>query len=391
MTVRGDELFVDTRNAPWLDDHRPDYGAAVIPMTFLMEIVAATARASAPSRVVVGLRNVSVRSFVVVGAEPLRIRRRSEAMSDGTIAVTLLCWRDAARAELSREEPVAYGEVVLADTFPMPLPDAPAPLRAPQPWHDLYESGALFHGPAFQLMRQLELSPDGASALLDFGATQAPRGILHPVALDAAQHCLAAGRWREWCPEVQVPSGKVIPLILTEAHFYGPPPERGVGRAEMRPRGADGASRRPRCEFFIFGPAGIWAVIRIVYAVVPAGPLDAFPARDRRSFLRDRAYHAGVRVSSLDGDATVLTDEVLALANWVPRTIQIAYEITDAGDITLEVARREHAAHLLQVHPADVTFAGDEARSAARPGVTVRVTARRRGGEVRVDTAPVRS
>ena len=385
IDLRGDELFVGLERAPWLGDHRPDYGVAVLPMTGAIEIVAASAQAVSPGRRVVRVRDLSLRSWIVLDGAPRRLHRTVERRADGSILVTLSAWRDAARPALSRDEPVASAVVELAGAHPPPPPD-PAPLAAPEPVPDPYEAAELFHGPAFRLLSGLRADAGGASATVDFGASSAPVGVLHPVALDAALQAGAVKRWGEWCG-AEVGAGLCLPVRLVELSLHGPTPRSGLGRLEMRGRGVDGHPRFPVLEFSLHADGAVWARMTVVFVAVPEGPLDAFPQRARRAHLRDRARRPGVRVSTVRDGMTTLRDEDLAAAEWIPRTIQIAYGIEGAEDVAMAVAMREHAAGRLEVHPSEVAIEGAEARCPARPGAVLALRAAREGRVVTVRDA----
>ena len=394
MQVRGDELFVSLDRAPWLGDHRPDYGVAVLPMTAAIEIVAASAQAAAPAatragaragaggRRVVAVRDLSLRSWIVLDDGPQRLRRTLERDADGASAVTLSTWREAARAALSREEPVTRATVALADAWP-PAPPDPAPLAAPEPVPDPYEAAELFHGPAFRLLGELRADAGGASATIDFGGSPAPLGVLHPVALDAALQAGAVKRWGEWCG-AEVGAGKCLPVRLVELSLHGPAPRGGTGRLEMRGRGVHGHPRFPVLEFSIYAHDALWARMTVVFVAVPESRLDDFPQRARRAHLRDRARGTGVRVSAVDGGATVLTDEELAAAEWIPRTVRMAYGIEGAQDLALAVAMREHAAARFDVHPFEIVMEGEAASCPARPGARLALRGAREGRRVTV-------
>ena len=390
LDIRGEDVFVDLVRAPWIGDHRPDHGVAVLPMTAVVEIVAASAQAGAPGRKVARVSDLSLRSWIVVGEVPLRLRREVVRRLDGTYAVTLLAWREAARAALSRDEPVASGVVEFADTYPPPPAD-PEPLAAPEPVPDPYASAELFHGPAFRLLRAIRADGRGATAALDFAPPDgarvpAPTGVLHPVALDAALQVGAVKRWGEWCG-AEVGGGKCLPVKLRSLTLHGPTPEVGDGRIELRGRGVDGHPRFPLLEFSVYAGDRLWARMEVVFVAVPAGSLDAFPSLDRRAHLRDRVYVPGVRVSREAEGVTSLRDDDLAAANWIPDTIRTAYGIEAAGDPSAAVAMREHAAARFEVHPFEVAIEGVEARCAARPDRTIRLDVVRDGAAVTVRDA----
>ena len=393
MQVRGDELFVGLDRAPWLGDHRPDYGVAVLPMTAAIEIVAASAQAAAPAgtgagargRRVVRVRDLSLRSWIVLDDGPQRLRRTLGRDADGASAVTLSTWREAARAALSREEPVTRASVALADAWP-PAPPDPEPLAAPEPVPDPYEAAELFHGPAFRLLGDLRADAGGVRARIDFDASPAPLGVLHPVALDAALQAGAVKRWGEWCG-AEVGAGKCLPVRLVELSLHGPTPRGGAGRLEMRGRGVDGHPRFPILEFSIYSNDALWARMSVVFVAVPESRLDDFPQRARRAHLRDRARGTGVRVSTLLDGTTTLGDEELAAAEWIPRTVRMAYGIEGAEDLAMAVALREHAAARFDVHPAEIVLAGETATCPARPGARLALRGAREGRRVTVRDA----
>ena len=211
-------------------------------------------------------------------------------------------------------------------------------------------------------------------------------GVLHPVALDAALQVGAVKRWGEWCG-AEVGAGKCLPVRLVELTLHGPTPRDGPGRVEMRGRGVDGHPRFPVLEFTLHAGARVWARMTVVFVAVPEGPLDAYPAPLRRAHLRDRAFRPGVRVSTLRDGTTTLRDEDLAAAEWIPRTIQLAYGIEGAEDATLAVAMREHAAARFGVHPSEVALDGPVARCAARPGEAMTLRGARDGRAVAVRDA----
>ena len=84
-----------------------------------------------------------------------------------------------------------------------PWPPPPDARPAPDP----YESGALFHGPAFQLLRSLSIGQSGASAELEAG----PRERL----LDALTHAIPhdALRW-------SLLGLTLVVMVWAGRHFY---------------------------------------------------------------------------------------------------------------------------------------------------------------------------
>ena len=232
---------------------------------------------------------------------PLRLKTEVAPAGEGAFDVTLLAWREAANESLSRFEPVATGRVRLAPdyetsqcrvsigigpdhclrgqswakgwrggevsgggakrgrggpqrqdpaactgtvaTFEHPWDPPPNATPAPDP----YESGTLFHGPSFQLLRSLKLAPGASSSLLDAAGGGTPRGLLHEALLDALTHGIPHDRLCDWSPEI--PADRVAyPHRIVSLRLFAPLPAAGEVRCETRFAGFDGAPRFPRFQ-----------------------------------------------------------------------------------------------------------------------------------------------
>jgi hypothetical protein len=386
MRVQGDELFVDLNSAPWLTDHRPGFGAAVLPMTCIAEIAAASAQEAVPGRKVIGIRNLSARRWIIVPETPARIRRRVEITATGTVQVTLLAWRQAAKAELSRDEPVASAEVIVGEDWPA-APALPPPLadhtRSPDP----YEALKLFHGPAFQAIRTLHSAKSGASATIDAAAARGPVGAVHPVLLDSVFQTGADGRWTDWCQGSETETGKCLPFNLSTLTFYGPPPEAGMVEAELRGAGIHEHARFPVLDYWASAGGHLWLSARLILVASPRGPMDDYPESVRRAYLSGQRYLPDVHLARFEGDETVLAEETVARADWIPGSIATAYRIAPGTDVPLQAAIKEHAARHLALHPASIDIEGTTARDRAAPARSIEVHITREGGRIRVRSA----
>ena len=383
MTVEGDELFIELSKAPFLIDHRPDYGKAVVPMMSAAEIFGASAQSAFPGKKIARISGLSLRRWIIADDAPLRIRRAVTPIEEGRVSVKLYIWREAARAELSRDEEIASGEVWLTDAYSAP-PPAPPPIANLPVSPDPYEIANVFHGPEFQLLSNLQAGPHGASGIVDAGGTSAPIGVLHPILLDAALHAGADRLWAEWCPGAEAPNGCCLPLKIDHLSFYGPTPTSGRLRVEMRPDGLEGGSRFPTLQFYVIDNDRVWMHIRLVFVATGFGPLDHIPATKRRDYLLHRKYFSDVHLSRIEGEEFVLTNTILAGANWIPGTVETSYRIPSSADVLLLAAQKEFAAKTLQAHPGEIDIDGDTARCARRPGQKVKMTTQRAGSEVRI-------
>lgn len=306
----------------WLGDHRPTFNRPALPMMSMVDLLAGGAGGP-----VVGLSNVQVRKWVDF-AGPRTIRR--EQTERGEVRL------------LDGDDVICVGRV---HTGAYPEPPAPWPALdgAPEPLP--YETGALFHGPAFQLMTRLVMGEKGSSSVLD-----ADNGIpgqgLNPGLLDAATHGIPHDRLDRWDPEIGADQ-VAYPTLITRMQVFGPTPTAGDVRCEVRYAGQMSSARYPIFDIQLIAGGRVWAQLQLVETCFPKGPLGSVSPGKRRDFLRDRRYVPGVRLSDDLGGETRLHPDTVAATDWLPGTVAGIYGTTDPE----QIAVLEHDAARVGVHP----------------------------------------
>ncbi|MBL9209374.1 MAG: hypothetical protein JNL92_02850, partial [Opitutaceae bacterium] len=124
IPTRGIEREFSLTLTPWLDDHRPSFTSAVIPLTVMLdELAAATATP--------GLHLTRIGAFApsrwLVCPATASLRLRIEPGSPTRLSV----WRESNRAALSRYDEVGSATLDWADAHPAP-PEPLPPLAAPR-------------------------------------------------------------------------------------------------------------------------------------------------------------------------------------------------------------------------------------------------------------------
>jgi 1-acyl-sn-glycerol-3-phosphate acyltransferase len=355
------EEVLDPERDTWLRDHCPTFTVPALPMMSMLDRLAAAASIDS-QHVVVGMKRVEVKRWLALPG-PVRIKTTVEG--DGPYQVSLLAWREAARAKLSRFEPVATAEVELAASYP-PAPRVFAPLTDAVEEAVPYDSGDLFHGPAFHKLRKLWVGASGASASLDADCDTMPHAVpfghLNQVLLDAATHAIPHDRLSRWCSEI---GDDVVayPYRIDDLAFFGPAPKRGEVRCEVRFEGVD----ERLCHFAIqlIVEGSVWLQCRLSEILMPKGPLGMARPADRRAFLRDRDWVAGMSLSRTDETSTRLRDDEVAASNWLPGTLERVYQAE--GDLTRAIAIKEHVARLAEVHPAQIVASENSAIASCQP------------------------
>ena len=349
----------------WLADHCPTWNRPALPMMSIVDRLA-----QAVSGTLIGLREVGVSGWVDFSG-PRSLRTEASERAPGLHFVRLLASQ-------------AHGEEVEVATALVETGDYPARPAALETLsasgagncsiEDVYANGSLFHGPAFQLARQIVLGADAASSLLDAGAGSVPIGRLHPALLDAALHSIPHDQLDRWSAEID-PGKVAYPARIPEIKLYGPTPKAGDVRCEVRFDGFLAAPDLPRFRIQWIGAEGVWAEAVLVEACFPKGPLGSSDPAARRSFLRDREHVPGLTLSSHDAGVTRLDAARVEESDWMPGTIEGIYGTREVEAIAI----KEHIAQREAIHPS----CWPDALPFTRPGVDVT----REGDEVVVRDA----
>ena len=261
------------------------------------------------------------------------------------------------------------------------------PVLPPAAGHEAaspYETGALFHGPAFQVLKRVVMGRGESSSILS-AASGVPTSLLNPALLDGATHGIPHADLHTW-DEAHDPGKVAYPAFIPEMEFFGPTPTDGTLRCEVRAEPFLGSPDYPVFAVQLIGDEGVWCRFRLVESCFPKGPIGSAPPAGRRAFLRDRAPVAGLRLSRSVEGATLLTDEEVAGSDWLPGTVQAVFGSRNTED----VAAREHVAAAHALHPGRVREQMPLTRfdlDVSRQGSEVRVSGDARG---RLDITNVR-
>ena len=383
---------LDPAKDVWLRDHCPTFTVPALPLMSMVDRLAAAAAARAPALVVVGLDQVQVARWLAL-SEPVELLTVATEHGHNTFVATLSAWRTAARAELSRFEVVASGNVQLASEYAAPaaLAWAPlAPLRDGAEVEIPYRTGQLFHGPAFHKLLRLVLGKNGASTWLAADAQDVPRGLLNQLLLDAATHGIPHDRLSLWCDHI---GDDVVayPYRIENMQLFGEAPRQGVVRCEARFVALDEQRRFARIRLYLFAEGELWMRCELVEVLLPKGPLGAAPPQQRRAFLRDRQHVAGLTLArQYNGESRLSLAEVKA-SNWLPTTIETLYRIAPDADVTTAVAIKDHVGQAQALHPQNIDPCDGGARLRHRPLWLQPLSIDRAGDDVCVrDAAPAR-
>ncbi|MGD9644556.1 MAG: acyltransferase domain-containing protein [Pirellulales bacterium] len=244
-----DEHTVGGRDVSKVDPQQR--GLPVVPMTFILEMMAETATQLFPGKIARAITDIMLMRWLAIEEVPGTVEMRAKVLPPPTLPGAVRAAdeihirvevRDLGTDSAPRNEPqqlAAVGTVVLADSY-LPAPQArevvsPATVRPCKiTVDDTYKS--LFHGPLFQGVRSLDAIDDqGIEGTIEvqprrglFTSDPNPNFLLDPVTIDIGMHP-AAG----WHLEQPDQTGRVLlPCALNRIELYGPrPPEGAVMRA----------------------------------------------------------------------------------------------------------------------------------------------------------------
>ncbi|GLH96286.1 hypothetical protein Pa4123_15600 [Phytohabitans aurantiacus] len=372
------DRVLDPARDTWVNDHCPSWTVPTLPMMSIVDALASAA-ASYSGQDVLGVYDVRLRRWLPV-EEPVRLR----VELDGP-RVRLLT------APESSVDPafdvVATGTVQLGTPGARPAPFAPLAGAAPAPIP--YETGAIFHGPAFQYLTSVWIGPTGCTGVLDAGRGRVPRGQLNQGLLDAALHAIPHHDLSRWAPEVT--SGWVgVPHRLRGLELFESLPDAGTVVAEARFAGFD--KDNPllvEIDIQLQMDGRVLAAMRMVEILLPLYGYGAASHADRRTFLRDLIYVDGCGLSRTVDGSTVLTVDEVDATDRFPNRVAPVYVLpagSRGSDHVPVIAAKDHVARLLRVHPSAVEVGAslDSAEVAGDPRRRLTIHVEQDGHQVRV-------
>lgn len=347
--------IVSLETHPWIGDHRPTWAVAAMPLFSMVDRLAQRAE-SDTGQPAAQLTCVQVQRWLPIPDDG-SVKLRTESTGEGlTRDCTLLAWRDANDPALSRFEPVATGRVITGNFHT----DRPSPWTAlvdGEHFVDPYDSGALFHGPAFRVLTSLLIGANGASATLEFERCTVDRGALSQGILDALTHAIPHDDFHRWCPEVTV-DFVGYPYRLEELNLFESVPSQGVGRIEARYAGVDLEKRLITTELQLIADERVVLTARLTEILLPKGPYGAASRASRVRFLRDQLFDPTVCVSRESDGITTLDPASVQQIDWLPGNLSKIYNIprSQRGQQSEVIAAKEHLARRLFCHPSQIDF-----------------------------------
>ena len=369
---------LDPEKDRWLWDHCPTYVIPALPMMSILDRLSEAGAKVVSDKKVVGLRNVELNRWVSFASGPVKMKtvarlveqesEKENEQGNGNAPllaeVALEVWRESPDPRLSRFDRVAGATVLLADSYPG-APALPGELKNARKVDSPYSTGAMFHGPAFQMLTELSLGEGGASAVLAPERSGVPFGFINQGLLDAATHAIPADELHLWSDDISK-ENLGYPSRVLNAHFYQDAPRKGEVQVEARFEGfyqdpalpAETKFRFPKFRLVLIYNKNVWADFELVYALFPKGPIGLASPEKRRDFLNGAKYVKDVHLSEISSEGSELTvslsQETVRGSDWLTGTVARAYRarVSELKALTGEVAVKEYVSRKAKIHPA---------------------------------------
>lgn len=345
----------DRARTPWVVDHCPSYARPALPMSALLEAAAASAIAAANLTLPFVIERFAARRWALLEDDALTLDVRTPERGDGRVDLHVRAVRGDAVEALAVGRMRGGGPIPALD----PWPD----LGAVRPV-EVYRDGGLFHGPAFQIARNVRRGAGGATHAIDAARAFVPGAPFDVALIDALLHGIPHDAPELW---FGAPAAGRVAYPAEIEHFVmrhaGPRADETIEVA-ARPLALARDGRSLRVAVRATTEAGVWIDLVLREALLPKGPLGRLSAHDRRRFLADGAPVPGAGLSQARDGATVLALADVAASDWLPGTLARVYDV-DARlpELARVIAVKEHAARAWGVHPRAVTVDGAAARS----------------------------
>jgi len=370
----GNSLRFDAATEPWWNDHRPTYTVPVVPA---MALASRALSLVADAQKVIGVEGMTFRRWLSLeSARTLSVERAGQSF-------TLV---DTERGDI-----VCDGTLMVGTAYrSAPAPVAPLGADA-VPLDNLYDNGALFHGPAYQRLRGGRRSAQGADVTIAFETALDTRERVSHFVLDAALHAVPHDAMQEWFPDV-APGQIAYPAMIERVELFADAPSGGECEVRVRPAGLrEGSARYPRIHAQLLLNGSVWAELTLVEVCLPATRLGSLSGTARRAFLRDGEFVAGARLSDEASGVSTLNPRIVTQADWLAGTVDTVYGLpASSPDRIATIAATEHAAQRIAVHPRAIAIGQNGSVSTpALPLLDYQVAIERSGRSVTVrDVAP---
>ena len=336
-SLAGGEIRVGTGS---LADYIPAFDTSMASPGDLVERLASAALSRLPGRVIVRMGNLRFASTGLwLGAKEIPYALSSLPTGPNRLLVQMHSVRAQEIGDLLAEAAFEF-----AEEFPLG-PRAIPPLAGGEPQGNPYETGVLEAGPSWQVIKELVLGEEGASAILEF-SNGSPGTLLPAAFIEAALQTVLPKDGRFW--SALPPKGGLRPIAVEAAEFFRPS-KRLVGPVRLESRLESIEEGKVCTRHTFIHDNRTCAQFKAVYGLRGPSPWDGLPRSAKRALVSGKGFEQKMLSTLTDERGQTIVPQALPSA---PEGLwQALYGLSAEEDPCFGVALREHVARLARGHP----------------------------------------
>lgn len=351
-TALGADVIYDPKTDLVLMDYCPTWGAPCLPPSLLLDRMAKAVLDRAPGRCIVRVSQARFQPGLWLSeSAPVGLKVRVLPKTATAFSCSLLF------QEEGHLEEAASAEFELAEEFPLG-PRAVPKIEEGMLFKDPYFEGFLFQGPSWQVIRDLRLGPEGASATLDADVSRGLGDVLTTALIEASFQVVSKKADETFWEGIPSPQ-TFYPAGIEKAEFFRPAYKiQGEARLECRFDGATDDGLGFYVQASLIHDRRTFASLRQVWRYREKGWVDELPRPLYGALLKGGPVGDKALLSSLQEEGRGLSQERLLEADTPKGTLGTAYGLLEKEDAKalLEAAIKEHIAAKTKTHPRWVTF-----------------------------------
>ncbi len=351
---------VSSQSSAWVLDHCPTYTLPALPFTYLVELGCRASEADLSCHGI-HMEKLQVHSWLELTHTSICGQVELIETAEKQFEYRVFKQNTAKKHPLFEAPQLlsAQGKLQFIDSHSeLSFPPIEALQRSEQV--DLpYAKHEFFHGPHFQLLQQLRLGSNGASAVISSSAImqslELPKSICGFVLLDAALQAIPHASLSRWIPEL---NSDVIgyPYAMENLTLLQTLPEGVELQVEARySELRDG--KFPVTQVWISYENKIYAYFTLVEILVPKGISKNMSAIERYHFICDKQPLAKPTVLEKTQTGYRLDYAEIGYSDWLPGTLDTIYRLPQGlsiKDKTLAILIKEYLGQQQAIHPSAV-------------------------------------
>jgi hypothetical protein len=245
-------------------------------------------------------------------------------------------------------ELLAAGEINIARHYPAPKHSIQT-IQADEPVANPYQTKNIFHGPAFQLLKQMTINNKGAHLQLRTNSTT-PTGIINPALFDATTHALAYGNLKHWMDVT--PIDTPFPAWIKELYLYADIPTNGTLACDVRYLGKHHVGNLIRFQIQLSINQKLIAEFQLIESILKMPLFAKISPKEFYQMANQHKFIGNGLFSEVGKQKIYLNKKIVDQFKWYPHAIDDIYQLKlDVLNHYQEIAVKDFFAAKYKIHP----------------------------------------